>query len=269
MINLNGKLLEASKARIEPTDRGLTLGDGLFETILVQGRQPMRVGAHLARLRNGASILDIPLASANHALMDLLLETLQANSLSEGSLRLTLTRGPAPRGLAPPTHPSPTLLITASKEPSPDMAPLAAIIATITRRNEHSPLSRCKCLNRLDDVLARKEAIKRGANEAILLNTAGRLAEAAAANLFLAIEGELATPPVDEGALPGVMRAEIMAANRVVERPLTPKDLAGATEAFISNSLGIRPLASINGIPVGGGQPGPAFKKVFKKLNAG
>ncbi len=264
MIHLNGELLAAAEARIDPADRGLTLGDGLFETILARDARPLRLDAHLRRLRRGAGILGLPLAFSDKSLEDSLLETLKSNSLSEGVLRLTLTRGPAPRGLAPPADPRPTLLITAHQKTGAGGAPLNAVIATVTRRNEHSPLCRCKCLNRLDDVLARKEAAARGAGEAILLNAQGRVAEAAAANLFLVVNGALTTPPVSEGALPGVMRAEIMKTANVAERPLEPEEFFNAAEAFLTNSLGLRPLVSVDGNPIGDGRPGPLFESLLK-----
>ena len=256
VIHLNGRLLPAADARIDPADRGLTLGDGLFETIRARDGHALRLSRHLARLRAGATVLGLEVPTSDRDLDRCLTETLAANGLGDGVLRLTLTRGPAGRGLVPRSPTSPTLMITASGYDSPG-GPASAIIATVTRRNEHSPLAGCKCLNFLDNILARREAEKRGADEALLLNTAGRLAEASAANLFLVLGAELLTPPLDDGALPGVMRADVM--ERLGGRvcPLAPADLARASEAFLTNSLGIRPLTRVDGVPLGDGSPGP------------
>ena len=260
LIHLNGALVSAAEARVDPADRGLALGDGLFETIRARDGRPLRLAAHCARLRAGADVLDLPVPVSDEALGDALEETLKANAVTDGVLRLTLTRGPGPRGLLPPPRPRPTLLITAAAGAS-SPSPIRAVIATTTRRNEHSPLSRCKCINYLDNILARLEAAKRGAEDALLLNTAGRLAGTTIANLFLVIDGAVVTPPVADGALPGVIRAEVVTAAGAEERSLKPEDLAGASEAFVTNCLGIRPVVSVDGAPIGDGRPGPVFEK--------
>ena len=112
-------------------------------------------------------------------------------------------------------------------------------------------------MNFLDNILARREAERRGADEALLLNTAGRLAEASAANLFAVLGGRLLTPPLSDGALPGVMRADVMERQGGRESPLAPDDLSRASEAFLTNSLGIRPLVAVDGVPLGTDRPGP------------
>lgn len=256
IVNLNLNLVPAETARIDPADRGLLLGDGLFETMRAADGAPLRLTRHLARLRQGAAVLRLPLPWSDEALAAALRDTLAANDLAAGVLRLTLTRGPAPRGLLPPTEPAPTLLMAASPLP-PAMPSAHAVIARSTRRNEHSPLARCKTLNYLDNVLARIEAEERGAGEALLLNTAGRLAETTIANLFAVIDGTLLTPPVEDGALPGVMRATVLQEAQAVERPILSADLVRASEAFLTSSLGIRPLLSVDGAPVGRGETGP------------
>ncbi len=114
LIHLNGALVSAAEARVDPADRGLALGDGLFETIRVRDGRPLRLAAHCARLRAGADVLDLPVPVSDEALGRALEETLKANAVTDGVLRLTLTRGPGPRGLLPPPQPRPTVLITAA-----------------------------------------------------------------------------------------------------------------------------------------------------------
>ena len=109
---------------------------------------------------------------------------------------------------------------------------------------------------------ARREAAEKGADEAIILNTAGRLAETTVANLFMVIDGQTLTPPVAEGALPGVMRANIIAAGEASEGPLVVDDFWRASEAFATNSAGIRGVISVDGRDVGGGVPGPIFERL-------
>ncbi len=262
MVHLNGVLMAAADARIDPADRGLTLGDGLFESLRARDGEILRLDAHLARLRAGAAVIGLPLPMSDEALGDSLRETLRGNDIDDGVLRLTVTRGPAGRGLLPPASSHPTILVTAAAQGGQPPGPVAAVIAATTRRNEYSPLSRCKTINYLDNILARREADERGADEALMLNTAGRLAETTIANLFLVIGGDLVTPPVADGALPGVMRADVIALAGAGERPLAPEDLARASEAFVTNSLGIRPLVSVDRAPIGDGRPGAVTAKV-------
>lgn len=240
---LNGALLEAEDARIDPADRGFTLGDGLFETIAVRGGKILRLEAHLARLRRGCDVLGIPRPAG---IENALAELTAADGLKEAALRLTVTRGPAARGLVSPGKIQPTTCITAAVLPGP-RPPARCVIATVTRRNEHSPLASIKSLNYLDNILAAREAAAAGAEEAILLNTAGLVAEAAASNLFILKNGQLLTPPVSDGALPGVMRAAVIAATGGREQSLRPEDLPEAEGLLLTSSLGIRLVASIDG----------------------
>ncbi len=246
---LNGDLLDSSRARIDPSDRGFTLGDGLFETMAAHGGTVPRLQAHKSRLRSGCDLLGLPFPDCD---LEFAISTLMlANQASDGAVRLTLTRGPGARGIVPPETPHPTLLLTLGPLPSP-LAPAQGVFSQTTRRNEHSPLSRIKTLNYLDNILARREAVMRGADDALLLNGAGRLAEATAANLFVAQGSRVLTPPVSDGALPGIVREAILNADCATEHPLWPEDLLRADEIFLTNSLGWRSVRSLDGknIPV-------------------
>jgi branched-chain amino acid aminotransferase len=260
MIYLDGELVAPERARIDPRDRGLLLGDGLFETMRARAGRVSLVERHLARLRHGAATLGIPVPLDDDGIARALAEVLQANRLDDAALRLTLTRGPGPRGLAPPADPRPTLMI-ASAPPPPPKPPARARIVSI-RRNEHSPLAGIKSLGHLDNVLAEREA---GEDEALLLNSRGRLCEAAAANLFLVVGGVAHTPPVADGALPGVIRSVLLEPG-AVETTLLPADLAVASEAFLTNSLiGVRPLIEVDGRRIGDGQPGPLTRTLAER----
>jgi len=246
VIWLNGRLLHAAKARIDPADRGLLLGDGVFETLRAEQRRPLHLDLHLARLRHGASVLGIDPEWDDDAIAGGIHGVLAAAPQDNAALRITLTRGSAPRGVLPPPGTRATLLIAAAALPEPK-APAHAIVAACTRRNEHSPLSRIKSLNYGDSILARQEAAARGADEAILLNTAGYVAEASAGNLFVRLEGVWLTPPVADGALPGIARALALQAGLAGECRLALPHLLTASSAAVSSSLGWRMLASIDG----------------------
>ena len=254
-VCINGSLIEHETARIDPLDRGFTLGDGIFETIAVRRGAPKRLAAHLARLRQGADVLAIPLRDDDARLATLISETVAANRLTEAAVRITLTRGPNARGIAPPEQALPTLVIIAGALP-PEPEPARVIVASTTRRNQHSPLSRIKSLAYADNILARLEAIAAGADDAVLLNTAGDVAEGTVGNIFLLVDGGLFTPRVEDGALPGVMRADIIKLTRAEQRVVNLDMIERASEIFFTNALGIRPVIYVGGRAVGDGMPG-------------
>ena len=263
MIHLNGRLTDAASARIDPTDRGFLLADGLFETLRAYDGRPFALEAHLARLSDGATAIDLPMPPMAK-IAAAVTETLQANTHREASIRITLTRGPGPRGLLPPREPKPTWMVTTSPVADSGSAPWAAKLVSI-RRNEHSPLARLKSLAYLDNVLALREAAAFGADEALMLNSAGRLASGSRSNLFLVLSGVLVTPPPSEGALPGIVRRQLLDLAVAVgiearETPLAIEDLDLAGEAFVSNSLiELKPLSNLNGSTLA---PGPVAAKL-------
>jgi len=227
-------------------DRGLLLGDGLFETMLaLDGAIPM-IEAHLDRLAAGCAALGLP---------DLDRETARALCLAappatgRAAVRLTLTAGSGGRGLDRPAQIVPRLRVTAAL--SAPIETSATLIIAQTRRNEGSLASRLKTLAYLDNVLARAQARAAGADEAVMLNNAGHLACAAAANLFW-IEGErLLTPALDCGVLAGITRGRVLATMRswgleTQEVAATAARLETADGIFLTNSLiGVRPVSAL------------------------
>ncbi|MDE1896059.1 MAG: aminotransferase class IV [Rhodospirillales bacterium] len=245
MLWLNGALVPAGEAAISVADRGFTLGDGLFETLRLQGGAAQDVPAHFARLAEGAALLRLPVPFDAAGMAEILARTAAANGLAEGGLRLTLTRGAAPRGLLPPAAPEATVLATAFAA-SP-VAGVRAIIARSIARDETSPLSRVKTLNYLPNILARLEARDAGAEEAILLNHAGRVAGATIGNILVRSGALWLTPPVSDGALPGIRRAKLLAAGLVRQAPISPEMLQNATAICVCNVLAVRPVIALEG----------------------
>lgn len=252
----DGLLLAPEDAHISIADRGLLLGDGLFETMAVHNGRVFDLDAHLARLTSGLATLGFAQAVDLAKLTAAIGPYLASERASNAILRLTATRGPGPRGLTPPEAPRPTILMTLAPMPPARAAPLSLHIATVTRRNEHSPLSRIKALPYLDNVLALTEARARGADDALLLNTRGTIACGTIANVFAIRDGRLETPPLTDGALPGTMRALVLAlaqeASLVpVEAPLDPECLAGADHVFLTNSISrVTEARQCNGAPL-------------------
>ncbi len=272
---LNGDLVAADAARIDPRDRGFLLGDGVFETFAAADGYVYRLAEHLARLRTGAALLGIPVPVDDDDVGRAVQAVLEANGLARGcaALRLTLSHGVGQRGLLAPADPQPTLLLTATAASAPPQT-MTAVTASV-RRNEHSPTASIKHMSYLDNVIARNEAASRGAAEALMLNTAGNIAEASAANVF-AIDsgGTLVTPALTEGALPGITRRAVieLAAGLdlgVHETILSLERLAEADEAFLTNSLiGVCPLVALDGHPIGDGTAGPATRALNNAYTA-
>ncbi|MDE8349760.1 MAG: aminotransferase class IV [Acidocella sp.] len=246
IIWLNGLIKPNETGRIDPTDRGFTLGDGVFETIRVVNRQPQHFERHLQRLRTGLALLAIPFEMKDVDLSEAISLVLKANHLYNAAIRLTVSRGPSPRGIIPAIDAIPTVLIAASPLPDP-ITPVNAVVCTVTRRNEMSPLSRIKSLNYLDSILARQEANHRGADDALLLNTRGYVAEATASNIIVFRSDQIVTPPLTHGALPGIMRSIFMEKYGAIEAPLLVEDLLASNAILLVNSLMLRPLVSIDG----------------------
>ncbi|MBI2241150.1 MAG: aminotransferase class IV family protein [Magnetospirillum gryphiswaldense] len=264
-LMLNGQLVDSGAPFLQAHDRGFTLGDGLFETIKIRHGQPLRLDLHLARLQQGAVILRLPLPPGEDWLGRAIHDVLQANDMHDAALRLTVSRGPGQRGLLPPDPCVPTILLTPAPLPPP-LGPARAVTAQNVRRNQMSPLSRIKALSYLDNVLARLEAQDHGADDAVLLNTLGRVAETTIANIFVVgNDGILVTPPVADGALPGVRRAEMLRSMVAIERSISREDLLNAREVFLTNALSVRPLIIIDGHMVGDGHPGPLGRRLSQE----
>lgn len=255
---------------IPADDRGFTLGDGLFETVLARQGELVRLEAHLDRLTGGCAALGLP-APDRTAAERLMRQALEGASLGgqRAAVRLTLTAGSGGRGLERPAQPKPRLVATAAAAPRPE-APARLITATV-RRNDQSPASRLKTLSYLDNVLARAEARAAAADEALMLNTRGELACAAAANLFWIAEGRLFTPALACGVLAGVARAQALACAaqlgvETCEARAAPEALATAEAVFLTNALiGARPVAQLDGRAFA---PHPLVERLAAELRA-
>jgi aminodeoxychorismate lyase len=256
---LDGEIIEeGAESGIALRDRGLLYGEGLFETLRVRDHGIEFLDAHLARLAASARDLGIPLPLSTNDLRAVLFEVSRVNGGGDLALRLTLTRGVGGTRLDRDDTTAPTILVTASAlpEPSPRQAAGLRMVTASFPRNERSPLARHKTLCYLESVLARAQARRAQADEALLMNTSGRVAEAAAANVLLILEGTLVTPSIDEGALPGilrgaVLRAAVAAGLSIEERPVLPDELFRTPEVFLTNSLlGLAPVASLDGSPL-------------------
>lgn len=257
----NGNLVHAASA-IDAGDRGFTLGDGVFETVAVVDQTPLRLAQHLKRLAAGAAKLGIPIPANGKTIAGAIVAVFDSLGMGEGAARITLTRGVGARGINPPKIANPTIVVTGAPMAVGTSDPVRAIVATSIRRNELSPLSSIKSLNYLEPVLARREAADKGADDAIMLNIRGKVAEATAANIFVVVDHKVFTPPLEDGVLPGTMREIVMKKEAAIERSLTAAVFAEASEVFLTNALSLRPVVAVDGKPIGRGQPGEIAKSL-------
>ncbi|MDB5646239.1 aminotransferase class IV [Methylobacterium sp.] len=247
MLWFDGALREGP-VPFDLADRGLTLGDGVFDTALARHGRILFEDAHVARLAAAAARLGFPVPPERIAMA---MRALAEEGLPLAAIRTTITRGSGPRGLAPPAEPRPVLWASSAPVgPGLAFSPLR-LHPTAIRRNETSPGANLKTLGYLDAVLAAGEARAAGFDEALFLNTRGRVACAGTGNLFAVIDGILVTPPLADGVLPGILRAEILLrAPRlglpIAERSFDLAALLAAEAVFVTNSLrGLAPVTAI------------------------
>ena len=231
-------------------DRGFTLGHGLFETVLAVDGLLVQWKAHLDRLARGCPALGLPQPDPDGCRDAALAALAAAGRPQRAAVRLNWSAGGGGRGLEAPARPDPVLTATAAAISPP--ADSVSLATAHVRRNEHSPASRLKTLAYLDNVLARAQARAAGADEALMLNTAGEIACAAAANVFWIADGAILTPALECGVLDGVVRAEVLRACAALELPheevrAGPASLRGAP-MFVTNSLlGVCSVARLDG----------------------
>ncbi|MEI8179720.1 aminotransferase class IV [Aestuariivirga sp.] len=249
----NGALIDGP-LEVARGERGLLLGDGLFETMLVLNRTPLWGNMHLARLEAAAH--ELGLGFHRDGLDDAITEILDGIPKLHHVLRVTLTRGSAARGLAAVGGSSSLLLMLDAFDPAMMLKPVA-LSSTAIRRNPASVSCRLKTLSYIDNIAAAREAASHGVEDALMLNTAGNVACTTIANLFLLKGKSLITPARDQGILTGVTRQTLLhsAAHvglRPEERVVKPEELKEADAVFLTNSLRfIRPVTALDREPLG------------------
>ena len=269
IVWVDGMRLPSEGAHISARDRGLTLADGVFETMRAHNGRVFRLEQHLVRIEGALRVLAIP---APAELRDWVDAAIRAAHAPDASVRLTITRGVGPGGVTAPADPVPTVVVTVAPPPVFGASIYESGLTAQTasgRRNEHSMTAGLKTLSYTDSVAAMLEVRRDGADEALFLDTEGHCSEASASNFFAIIDGQLRTPPTACAALPGITRAAVLelAAGlnlAVDDRPLDPATLKFATEAFLTSSLrGIAPLVRLDGVPIGTGKPGKVTLQVM------
>ena len=248
---IDGQWGTAASLKLPLDDRALLLADGLFETVLVRNGQPQLLQEHLQRWSDSAALLGMDAPPQGPTLRPLILEAIQRCDLaqSDGALRLNWSRGSTPqRGIGLPISGNHRFWLTL-QACKPTFSPLTTITSRHERRNASSRLSHCKTFAYGQAIQARREAQEQGADDALLLNTAGAMCCATAANLLIRRHGQWLTPALSSGCLPGVMRGRALAQGIAVEAELQA-EFEVDDQAVLINSLSCRPIASHNGKPL-------------------
>ncbi|MBI1290101.1 hypothetical protein GC173_02490 [bacterium] len=267
VVFLNGQFVDQQDAALDPLDRGVMLGDGIFETIRFEEGHLLFHVAHFARLGRNARIVEIPWNMPPEELLALCQQVIDANKLHRGRLRITVTRGEL--GASPEigaASGAPTVIIhaTSINQDALESQRQRGWTATVAPFpvNHQSPLAAVKSTSYQANLLARHTARRDGFDEAILLNTDGLLAEGAMTNLFVVKDGRVLTPPVHDGALPGILRLKlgIICARLGIpwaEESIALEQLLDADEAFLTNVVvEVMPLVKVRDRRIGSGSPG-------------
>jgi branched-chain amino acid aminotransferase len=277
-VYIDGKFYDEAKAKVSVFDHGLLYGDGIFEGIRAYNGRVFRLKEHIDRLLCSAKaiMLDVPMSHTQ--LMKATVQTCRRNNLSDGYVRLVVTRGVGTLGLNPNRCKNPSVIIIAGKiqlYPVEYYQKGLEIVTVPTVRNLHSAVNGAiKSLNYLNNVLAKIEANNAGCEEAIMLNSEGFVSECTGDNIFIVKQGQLLTPPLSASALYGITRKVVLdlaveAGIPTGEPNLTRYDLFNADECFLTGTgAELVPVVKIDGRIIGKGKPGPVTRKLVEQYHA-
>ena len=278
IIFMNDRLVPEEQAVVSVFDHGLLYGDGVFEGLRSYAGKVFRLESHLDRLYDSARAicLEIPLPKATVA--QAVIDTLAANNLADGYVRLVITRGAGSLGLDPNKTKHPQVIViadTISLYPREYYEKGLRIVTAATQRTQSAALSpRIKSLNYLNNIMAKLEGLQAGCVEALMLNHKGEVAECTADNVFVVRGGRVLTPPPDAGILEGITRNAVMDLAREAgidcrEATLTRHDLYTADECFLTGTAAeVIPVVDIDGRMIGAGTPGPVTQQLTTAFHA-
>src|SRR5438105_7060391 len=275
-IYLDGKFYAEADAKVSVFDHGLLYGDGILEGIRFYNGRVLRLDEHLERLWDSARSIKLDIKMSQRAMSEALLETIRQNDLRDGYIRLLVTRGVGNLGLNPEQCKKPSVIIITAQialYPENVYRNGLTVVTCATRRTNPAALNPAvKSLNYLNNVMARIEANLANADEALMLNDAGNVAECTADNVFVIKHGQIFTPPITAGALRGITRSvvfEIAAETgiKVVETDVTRHDVFIADECFLTGTAAeIIPVVKADGRPIGNGKPGPITTRMMTRF---
>jgi branched-chain amino acid aminotransferase len=278
VVSVNGTITAADAAVVPVFDHGFLFGEGVYETLRTYGRVPFLFSDHMARLRRSAGMIALPVPWTDADLLADVEKTMAACAGGDLYIRILVTRGIGDLSYHPTATPAPTLVIITKPLPGfPETTFTEGIRVALVavRRNHPDALNpQIKSNNLLNNAMAMQEAIRLGADEALMRNQAGCVVECSQSNFFAVTNGVLRTPPLTDGLLPGITRQFVIGLAtelgiRVDEGPLLPVEAQGADEAFITGTTReITPVTRIDDAPVGDGRPGPITRQLLSAFRA-
>jgi len=274
-IYLDGQLVDEQDAKVSVFDHGLLYGDGVFEGIRVYNGRVFKLTEHLKRLFDCARAICLTVPMTFEELEAATLQTVAANNLRDGYIRLVITRGVGTLGLNPRQCPKPSVFIIATTiklYPTETYEHGLKLITCSTRRPSHTTLSpQVKSLNYLNNVMAKIECMQAGCDEGIMLNEQGFVAECTADNIFLLKNGQWRTPSIASGALDGITRRtvkELMIQEGFApceEAQITRFDVYTADEVFLTGTAAeVVPVVNYDTRDIGTGKPGPNTQRLIE-----
>ena len=275
-IYIDGKFYSEANAKVSVFDHGLLYGDGIFEGIRFYNGRVFRLEEHLERLWNSARSICLEIPMTRREMTDALLETIRQNHLRDGYVRLVVTRGVGNLGLNPEQCKNPSVIIivaTIALYHEDFYRKGLSIVTVATRRSNPAALNPAvKSLNYLNNVMARIEANLASADEALMLNDAGNVAECTADNVFIIKHGQIFTPPITAGALRGITRSVVFDIAgefdiKVIEADFTRHDVFVADECFLTGTAAeIVPVVKADGRLIGNEKPGPITTRIITRF---
>ncbi len=275
-IYIDGEMLPESEAKVSVFDHGLLYGDGIFEGIRFYNGRVFRLEQHIRRLYDCARAILIKIPLTPEEMIAATCATVRANGLQDGYIRLVVTRGVGPMGLSPFKCPKPSVIIiaaTISLYPEEAYRTGLTMATVSTRRPSHDILSpQVKSLNYLNNIMAKVEALQAGAEEGLMLNDVGLVAECTGDNIFIVRDGVISTPPLTAGALDGITRGAVFDISKelgitIREREFSRHDVFIADECFLTGTAAeVIAAVKLDGREIGDGKPGSVTQRVIARF---
>jgi len=276
-VYLNSRFVQKKHARVSVFDHGFLYGDGVYETVRVYQGRILLWEQHLARLRQSCELIGLDLFMQDDEWMPILGELLVRNRLQDAGLRVTISRGEGEMGIDPRLCARPTVVVMAKPvvmySDHQREQGMVLHVSSVRRNSQLAQSPQIKAISFLNNILAKQEAVGVGADDALMLNVDGQLAECTTSNIFFVKNQQLHTPAVECGILKGITRDVVMELAEeqgvsVEEGRYTMEQLFQADECFITNTgVEIMPISRIGNCQIGQGKRGPVTSVLLKVFN--